>query len=402
VPASLIAPVFDQLATDGASEVTADEVGGLLAALAVVPDPRKPRGVRYGLSAVLAVVVGAVCAGMRSFAAIGEWGQDLPLERCRALGLPGRAPDGVTIWRILTGLDADALDVAIGSWLATRLDRTAPDTPRASRHRRVLAVDGKTVRGARGCDGRAVHLMAALDQARGVVLAQVDVDGKTNEIPMFSVLLDQVTTLTDVVVTADAMHAQRDHARYLHSRGAHYLITVKGNQPTLRRQLASLPWKDIPVGHSDTHRGHGRIEKRSIKATEVAAGLTFPHAGQAVQITRRTRSIKARSKWRTETVYAICSLPATLAQPDQLSAWVRGHWSIENRLHWVRDVTFGEDLSQTRTGTGPRVMATLRNLAISLIRLAGHTAIAKTLRHNARDPDRAFALIGINTNTTSQ
>jgi predicted transposase YbfD/YdcC len=157
--------------------------------------------------------------------------------------------------------------------------------------------------------------MAALDQARGVVLAQVDVDGKTNEIPMFSVLLDQITTLTDVVVTADAMHAQRDHARYLHSRGAHYLITVKGNQPTLRRQLASLPWKDIPVGHSDTHRGHGRIEKRSIRATEVAAGLTFPHAGQAVQITRRTRSIKTRSKWRTETVYAICSLPAPWPNP---------------------------------------------------------------------------------------
>ena len=112
-------------------------------------------------------------------------------------------------------------------------------------------------------------------------------------------------------------------------------------------------------------RGHGRIEKRIVKAVTVAAGLAFPHAAQAIQITRRTRRPGSR-RWRAETSYAITSLPAEQARPGQLAAWIRGHWKIENQLHWVRDVTFGEDASTARTGTGPHVMAALRNLAISI------------------------------------
>ena len=161
---------------------------------------------------------------------------------------------------------------------------------------------------------------------------------------MFAGLLDQIGDLDSMLVTADAMHAQRDHATYLHGRGAHYLLTVKGNQPGLHRQLRSLPWKDVPAGHIQQDRALGRIEKRTVKVATVTAGLAFPHAAQAIQITRRTRRL-TRQKWRTETSYAITSLPAGQAQPAQLAAWIRGHWKIENQLHWVRDVTFGEDLS---------------------------------------------------------
>jgi predicted transposase YbfD/YdcC len=118
----------------------------------------------------------------------------------------------------------------------------------------------------------------------------------------------------------------------------------------------------------------------------------FPHAAQAIQVTRKVRKRNSR-KWRTETVYAVTDLTADQARPDQLATWLRGHWCIENRLHWVRDVTFGEDLSQVRTGNGPQVMATLRNLAISLLRLTGATNIAKALRHHARDTKRALALL---------
>ena len=141
-----------------------------------------------------------------------------------------------------------------------------------------------------------------------------------------------------------------------------------------------------------TGRGHGRIEKRTVKAVTVTAGLLFPHAAQAIQITRRTRRISER-KWRTETSYAITSLPAAQARPAQLAEWIRGHWKIENQLHWVRDVTLGEDLSQARTGTGPHVMAAIRNLVISILRLAGHASIARALRHTARNPERAFRLL---------
>jgi predicted transposase YbfD/YdcC len=209
---------------------------------------------------------------------------------------------------------------------------------------------------------------------------------------MFTALLDQAGDLSGVLVTADALHAQREHATWLHGHGAHYLVTVKGNQPGLLRQLRSLPWKDVPEGHVQDGRGHGRIEKRIVKAVTVATGLAFPHAAQAIQITRRTRRPGSR-KWRTETSYAITSLPAAQARPDQLAKWIRGHWKIENQLHWVRDVTFGEDASTARTGTGPHVMATLRNLVISILRLAGYVSIAAALRHAARHPMRAFRLL---------
>jgi predicted transposase YbfD/YdcC len=359
---------------------------GLPDALAQVPDPRDPRGVQYDLVPVLAMAVCATLAGARSYAAIAEWAADAGPELRAGLGLPGAVPDLVTIWRVLTAVDPAALDRALGGWVSARLAARRPGG------QVVLAVDGKTVRGAHTSDGMAPHLLACLDHGTGVVLGQVQVGAKTNEITMFTALLDRSGDLSGVLVTADALHAQREHATWLHGHGAHYLVTVKGNQPGLLRQLRSLPWKDVPEGHVQDGRGHGRIEKRIVKAVTVATGLAFPHAAQAIQITRRTRRPGSR-KWRTETSYAITSLPAAQARPDQLAKWIRGHWKIENQLHWVRDVTFGEDASTARTGTGPHVMATLRNLVISILRLAGYVSIAAALRHAARHPMRAFRLL---------
>jgi predicted transposase YbfD/YdcC len=195
-----------------------------------------------------------------------------------------------------------------------------------------------------------------------MVLGQLAVDVKTNEIPMFSKLLDNIELL-GTLVTADAMHCQKDHAKYLvEQRGAHYLLTVKNNQPTLRKQLAQLPWADVPISDTQHDRAHGRIEKRTLKVVTVPAGIGFPHAAQALQITRKIRKLKS-GKFRTETVYAVTDLPADQAHPDQLATWLRGHWCIENRLHWVRDVTFGEDLSTVRTRVG--VADGLRRFALS-------------------------------------
>jgi predicted transposase YbfD/YdcC len=358
----------------------------LLGALARVPDPRDLRGRRYPLASVLAIAVCAMLAGARSYAAIAEWAADAPPRLRARLGLPGAVPDLATFWRVLTAVDPAALDRAMGAWVSAQL------AARRSQGRRVVAVDGKTVRGARTGDGTAPHLLACLDHGTGVVLAQAAVDGRTNEITMFTGLLGQAGGLDGVLVTADALHAQREHATWLHERGAHYLVTVKGNQPGLLRQLRSLPWKDVPAGHVQDGRGHGRVERRIVKVVTVSAGLAFPHAAQAIQITRKTRRPGSR-KWRTETSYAITSLPAAQARPGQLAEWIRGHWKIENQLHWVRDVTFGEDASTARTGTGPHVMATLRNLVISILRLAGHTSIVRALRQAARNPARAFRLL---------
>jgi predicted transposase YbfD/YdcC len=191
------------------------------------------------------------------------------------------------------------------------------------------------------------------------------------------------------------MHAQTAHAEYLHARGAHLLVTVKGNQPTLHARLKALPWTDVPAGHTATGRGHGRIETRTLKVVTVPAGLGFPHAAQAIQVTRTSRPInkkkdRGKRRQRRETVYAIVTLTAEQASPAELATWIRGHWSIEVRLHWVRDVTLGEDLHQARTGSGPQVMATLR-LVISLLRFAGHTNIARASATTAAIPTKRSA-----------
>jgi Ni/Co efflux regulator RcnB len=182
------------------------------------------------------------------------------------------------------------------------------------------------------------------------------------------------------------------HAGYLAGRGAHYLITVKGNQPGLHAQLAALPWRQVPVAHRTREQGHGRAERRTLKVTAVAAGLAFPHAAQAIQIVRRRRPLNGK-KWSAETVYAITSLTAIQASPAALAAIARGHWLIEDQLHWVRDMDWDEDRSQVRTGNGPRVMASLRNLAITTLRLTGETSIAAALRYHARRPGRPLQTI---------
>ncbi|MFK0297426.1 ISAs1 family transposase, partial [Streptomyces sp. NPDC090442] len=141
-------------------------------------------------------------------------------------------------------------------------------------------------------------------------------------------------------------------------------------------------------------RGHGRREHRAVLAVSVPAGLGFPYAAQALRCRRTIRRLDGRIV-HTETVYGITSLKPHQAGPTQLAAYLRGHWSIENRLHWVRDVTFDEDRSQVRTGNSPRAMSTLRNLAISACRLAGATNIAATLRHNTRDHTRPLTMLGL-------
>jgi predicted transposase YbfD/YdcC len=364
-------------------------------------DPRKARGIRHRLAMLLTVTVCAVAAGARSFVAVAEWVADLPAALADTVGTSGRCPSESTIRRTVQDIDADAFDTVIGGFVQQLCTAAA-----VAGRRRVLAVDGKTLRGSRHLDraGNLVpgrHLLAVIDQHTRVVLGQLDVEGKTNEITAFTPLLDTLSgiDLAGTVITADALHTQREHVTQLAARGAHWVLSVKGNQPLLRRQLAALPWREVEIAHRSAETVHGRREIRTLKVVTIAAGIAFPHARQAIQVTRRTRPVNARSgkkgKWRTETVYAITDLAPHQARPDELAGWIRGHWQIENGLHWVRDVTFGEDLSQIHTGAAPQVMATLRNLVISLHRLAGATNIAKALRHHARDALRPLQLLKI-------
>jgi predicted transposase YbfD/YdcC len=400
---------------DCAREADVQAPTDLVAALATVPDPRARRGIRHRLVTVLALAVCAVLTGARSYVAIAEWAHDLPLGVRIRLGLTVRraTPSESAIRRILQKVDPEALDRAVSNWLIARAARADPPTPDlaqpsaperntgsgtaliAAPPPRVIAVDGKSARGARLADERAVHLLAALDTSSGIVLGQSVVDGKTNEITAFAPLLDRID-ITDAIITADAHHTQDEHARYLHRRGAHYVFIVKGNRPRLHQQLAGLPWRDMPAVDLTQDAGHGRRESRTLKLAAVrnavTGGILFPHAQLAVQIVRRRRPATSR-RWHSETVYAVTDLSWQQIRADQLAEAIREHWHVENRLHWIRDVTFAEDLSQIRSGHGPANMATLRNLALSRHRIAGATNIAAASRHVGRHPNRVLPLL---------
>jgi predicted transposase YbfD/YdcC len=177
---------------------------------------------------------------------------------------------------------------------------------------------------------------------------------------------------------------QREHATWLHERGAHYLFTVKGNQPTLRRALARLPWVQVP-GLRERNVGHGRTESRSIKVIDLdghSIQALFPHVQRAIKVVRRRRC-RRTGRQSVETVYAITSLDYRHADPELLAVWIQGHWGIENRVHHIRDVTQSEDRSRIRAGSGSHVLATLRNTALNLHRLDGHTNIARAQRRTA-------------------
>lgn len=390
-PSSSPTAVLDAVSEAGlpSGPLEAAESITLLQALSAVPDPRKARGRRHGLQSVLFLAVGDVLAGARSWAGIAQWSRcaEQPVTVC------GAAPHPTTFGRVLAAVDPAALQRALTGWVLARRrardQQTGDGTRPGGAARQVVAVDGKTLRDARdardGTGGQA-KLVAVFDHAHRLVLAQAEVtDG--NELAAFAPVLDTVADLRGVVVTADAVHCQRAHADYLHRRGAHYLFTVKGNQPILRRALARLPWSQVP-GLLERDAGHGRKESRSIKVIDLdgtpEAGL-FPHGARAIKVVRRRRR-SGRVKVSVEAVYAITSLGHRDADPRLLAGWLRSHWTIENSLHWVRDVTEGEDHSRVRTGNGPQVMAALRNTAINIIRLRSGTNIAAAHRHFSYQP----------------
>lgn len=247
---------------------------------AQLEDPRHARWVVHPLPVVLALCAGAVVAGMSSFTAIAGWVADVPADlltglytRCDKPAV--LAPSKATLWRVVTEIDAAAADAMIGAWLLQRAARqTSLDADKGSEVSEI-AVDGKTLRGAKDGDGNQVHLLAVMTHT-GLVAAQIEVAAKTNEIPKLPKLPELLDTvdISGAVVTADALHTQRDTATYLHQRGADFFFCVKENQPKLFTALNALPWNTVPVSHTQTDRAHGRVEHRTIQVLPAPADVS--------------------------------------------------------------------------------------------------------------------------------
>jgi len=275
-----------------------------------VGDPRARRGVRHRFAGLLAVALAAVLAGARSFTAIGEWVADAEAGVLVKLGIAaGRRPCEATIRRAFARLDADRLDAVLGAWMRARVG--------VAGGRRVIAIDGKTVRGARAAGNLALRtLLEAFD-------------------------------LVNAVITADAMHTQTGTATYIRSRGGHYVLTVKSNQPGLFRRCKSLPWAQIR-STSTLDTGHGRRVRRTIKVAAAPQLLDFPHAVQVAQI-RGTRTTR-QGKKSVEVVYIITSMPPADASPTQIATWVQGHWGTREQAP-LRSVTSSS--TKTAPPSGP-------------------------------------------------
>ena len=329
--------------TAGSKSVSSKHVqrtGFLLELLGRVPDPRALRGRRHSAAALIAVAVCAVLTNAQGFTAIAEWARDAGRRRLSRLGMTRGVADESTFRRLFARLDADVLDRVLCTWACTRAG--------VVKGLRVYAIDGKSARGARKKGAARSFLVAAFDHATGTVAAQVGIGSKDSEITAARTLLD-LLVLKGAVLTLDALHTQVVTAAQILAAGAHYVLTVKGNQKNLYAALKRLPWAKIPAT-TTTQQGHGRRATRTIKVLQAPSWITFAAAMQVAQLRRTTTT---KGKKTVEIVYLITSADARTATPDVLATWVQGHWGIENRLHWVRDVTFGEDKSQIATGNAP-------------------------------------------------
>ncbi|MFD4862908.1 ISAs1 family transposase [Streptomyces atratus] len=282
-------------------------------------------------------------------------------------------------------------DITSALAAAARRGRAALVEIAPGRYEEALTVQGEVqLRGSRTAGRTAIRLLAAVVHGEKAVVAQRQVDSKSNEITAIQPLLSPLQ-LAGTVVTFDALLTQTDHARLLvEEKKAHYIAVVKGNHPTLQATLKKLPWRDIPLLNKTRATGHGRNEIRRLK-TATVTGLAFPHAVQALQIVRRRRDIRT-GKVTLERVHAVTSLVAEQATAVQLAVTVRGHWQVE-ALHHVCDTTLREDACRVRTGNAPRSLATFRNLAIALAHLVGWTNHAAAAGHHRSHPDHALDLL---------
>ena len=361
--------------------------------LASVPDPRDPRGRRYRLAALLAIAILATAAGMRGYAGFATWAATAPSEVLARLGIRYRRPSEKTFRAVFARLDPADLDRRLGAYFTAL---AAEPTGLLA-----VAVDGKTLRCARRMGTRAAHLVSVFAHHARLVLGQLAVAEKSNEIPCVRKLLRLFGNVR-LMVTIDAMHTQAATARLIcGTLKSHYLMIVKSNQPKLLARVQALPWAQVPVVHTEpAHRSHGRTETRTLKVVTAPRGIGFPHARQAIQITRER--VTGTGERTVEIIYAICSAAFELARPTMIAAWLRDHWGIENAVHWVRDVTFDEDRCTVRTGTAPQVLASLRNTAMNLHRLHGADNIAEACRTTAFSTDRGLSLITDHRNAWSR
>jgi predicted transposase YbfD/YdcC len=332
-----------------------------------LPDPRQAGKVVYRLNEVLLLSLLAVLAGAESFTDIARFGEKKLVLLRRFLPFAGGTPPHDRLGDIFATLDAQAFQRCFADWVAA-LTRTPVE---------VIAIDGKTLRrsGAKKDKKAPIHMVSAFAARQRMVLAQVKVDEKSNEIVAIPALLDMLA-IEGAVVTIDAMGCQRDIARKIIDKKADYILALKGNQGTLREDVELFAneqktkgFKDTTIStHETVDADHGRIETRNYTVIHDVGWLQARHNWPGLKGVIMVDSKRETSeKTERETRFYITSTPleARLSGP-----MIREHWSIENGLHWVMDMTFRDDECRIRTEHAPANFTTLKHMAHNLVRKA--------------------------------
>lgn len=382
----------------------------LLDMLASLPDPRKEKGKRHPLKAILALAIIAMMSGYRSYAGIAEYGRTYKMLR-KALGFQHKkTPCAATLYNLFRRFDIDALEDVLTQWVAVALE----DYGWGSQSRlTAVAIDGKTLRGSKKQGAKITHLMSVVSHELGITLTQRPMSEKTHEVPVSREIL-KAFDVSQKVVTADALLTQRSFSQAVLADGGDYVLPIKANHKQVYADIERLfrrpaettfqmAYNTLKAEHQDwaetldtfktVDHAHGRIETRRLTAsTAINEYINWPGVRQVFEYTY-TRKNPKTGEVSCQTHYGITSLQPNRATAADLLRLKRGHWAIENKSHWLRDVILGEDASQVRCGAIPAVMAALRNTALSILRLAGYQAIAKTMRYFSANPKQALTLL---------
>lgn len=347
-------------------EVSPMAVASLLGHFSALDDPRQSWKVVYPLPEILLVVLCGTLAGAQNIVEIRQWaGHKLAFLR-GFLPFARGVPSHDTLCDVLNALEAATFSACFTAWVASLAD-AAPE---------IVAIDGKTSRRAHGVDGHPLHLVSAWASRQRLVLGQQATAIKSNEIIAIPLLLERLE-LTGALVTIDAMGCQRGIATAIRAKGADYLLALKNNQPSLADEVRLFfdqpPTSDDgPPVHTTTDADHGRIETRHHRVSHDVAWLTTsrrfpgePRFPDLAAIAMVEAVVEQRGKTTTARRYFLCS---AALDAKALAAAVRAHWGIENRLHWVMDVVFHDDLMRLRTDHGPANMATIPHMALNLLR----------------------------------
>lgn len=373
------------------------DLDALYGCLQQIADQRRRQGLRYPLAAILLIGVLAKLAGYDSSRAIAHWAKLRAAELATLFHLKRASMPHYSTWSRVLGSAVEPWQVeeVLGQFFTQTSQPVVP--PRGSIQ---VAMDGKTLRGTIPLgETKGVHLLAIYQPTQGVVLAQMQVEEKGNEISHAPQLLRQVD-LRGVVVSGDAMFDQRELSVQIVEAKGDYLWTVKDNQEGLREDIAVLFEPERPRAGTSAlptdfrtaatvEKGHGRLEKRTITVSSMLADYsTWPHLAQVFKLqSQRTNTL---GMTKTQTRYGVTSLPAQLASPQRLLDLTRGHWGIENGLHYRRDATLREDHSQLRMGHAPHMLAVLNNIVLGLLARQGEGNVAHARREFAYHFDRAL------------